>query len=62
MENATKGLIVLAGVAFIMAVITNFTGPLFGIGLSAEGASRACSNLALLAIAVAMGWNSSSSA
>ncbi len=60
MANATKGLIVLAGVAFVLAVITAFTGPIGGV-LFAEGASRACTNLALLAVAVAVGWNSSSS-
>ncbi len=57
MSNTTKALIVLSGIAFLLAVVTSlFTGPIMGV--HPEGFSRACSNLALLAIAVAVGWNS----
>jgi len=40
----------LAVLAFLLAVVTNFTGML--LGTPAEGYSRACTNLALLAIAL----------
>jgi hypothetical protein len=52
MNTATKVLTALAGLAFVLAVLTNFTGPIAGTG--AEGFSRACTNLALLAIAVSL--------
>jgi len=48
--NLTKVLVVLSAIVFIMAVITAVTG--VGLGVSPEGYSRACTNLALLAIAV----------
>ena len=53
MAQLAKALIAVAAVAFLMAVVTNFTGnsesgPLLA---TAEGFSRACTNLALLAIA-----------
>ena len=51
MQNLAKALTALAAVAFLLAVITAFTGPLEPLGASAEGYSRACTNLALLAIA-----------
>ena len=55
MSNATKGLTVLAGLAFLLAAIAAlFTGPIMGI--PPEGLSRACSNLALIAIALAVTW------
>ena len=50
MANLTKLLVVLAAIGFIMAVVTALTG--LGLGVSPEGYSRACTNLALLAIAV----------
>jgi hypothetical protein len=49
--NLTKVLVVLAAIGFIMAVITAITGVRL-VGVSPEGYSRACSNLALLAIAM----------
>ncbi len=51
MSNAMKGLIGLSGLAFLLAVIATFlTGSIMGI--TAEAFSRACSNLALIAIAL----------
>ena len=49
MAQLAQGLTALAAVAFILAVVTNFTGDLL---TTSEGFSRACSNLALLAIAL----------
>ena len=51
MKNITMGLVALSALGFAMAVLVNLvTGPIAGVG--AEGFSRACTNLALLAIAV----------
>jgi hypothetical protein len=52
MSNLAKTLTGLAVLAFVLAIVTNFSGGL--LNTSAEGYSRACSNLALLAIAVAV--------
>ena len=53
MRNFTKVLVGLAGLAFILAVIGSaFTGPIMGV--TAEGFSRACTNLALIAIALSL--------
>jgi hypothetical protein len=49
MVNLAKALAGLAGVAFIMAVVTNFT---YEMGATAEGFSRASTNLALFATAL----------
>jgi len=51
MAALTKGLVGLAGVAFVLAVVTNFMG---GILTSSEGWSNATTNLALLALALAL--------
>jgi len=50
MENITKGLVGLAALAGLLAVIFSLTDltPI----VSAEGFSRACNNLALIAIAL----------
>ena len=51
MSNILKALIALSCVAFVIAAI----GSIFGlnlIGTSPEGYSRACNNLALIAIAL----------
>lgn len=63
MAQLPKALIAAAAVAFLMAVVTNFTGnsesgPLLA---TAEGFSRACTNLALLAIALTLGFGGSRS-
>ena len=55
MANTTKGLITLAIVAFILAVISVIIQRSI-MGVSAEGFSRASSNLALIALAIGMCW------
>ena len=50
MPGIAKLLVLLAVISFVLAVIGAFTGALIGIG--AEAYSRACTNLALLALAV----------
>ena len=52
MPALAKLLTALAALAFVLAVLTNFTGPI--MGTVAEGFSRACNNLALLAIALVL--------
>ena len=56
MAQLAKGLTALAAVAFVMAVVVNFTGDLLA---TAEGFSRASTNLALLAIALVLGFGGS---
>ncbi len=51
MEYVVKGLVVLAALAFILGVLAGITGGAL-MGFPAESFSRACSNLALVAIAV----------
>jgi hypothetical protein len=53
MAQLAKGLTALSALAFILAVVTNFTGDLL---TTAEGFSRASANLALLAIALVLGF------
>lgn len=60
MSSLAKALAVLSAVAFVLAVLTSFTGVIAGI--SPEGFSRACTNLALLAIAMAFLFKGSSRA
>jgi hypothetical protein len=50
MRTLAKALVGLAALAFLLAVVTAFTGRLMHV--HPEGFSRACSNLALLAIAL----------
>ncbi len=52
MKNVAMGLVALSALGFILAVVVILagTGPIAGV--SAEGFSRACTNLALLALAV----------
>ena len=52
MAQLPKALTALAALAFVLAVVTNFTGDLLA---TAEGFSRASANLALLAIALVLG-------
>jgi hypothetical protein len=49
MYSMGKGLTILSAVAFLLAVASNYVGPILSV--TAEGFSRTCSNLALLAIA-----------
>ena len=52
MSNLVKALIGLAALAFVLAVVTHFTGGL--VRTQAEAYSRASANLALLAIALVL--------
>ena len=52
LRTLAKALIALAAIAFVLAVVTAFTGQLMNV--HPEGFSRACSNLALLAIALVL--------
>ena len=51
MENVAKGLVALAALSFIAAVLASLMGGAL-MGFPAESFSRACSNLALVAIAL----------
>jgi hypothetical protein len=51
MSNLPKALVGLAALAFVLAVVTHFIGPLL-LGTTPEAYSRASTNLALLAIAL----------
>ena len=51
MLNLPTACVVLAALAFVAAVVTNFIGDYFA---TAEGYSRASANLALLAIAIVL--------
>ena len=53
MSKIMIGLIILAGLAFVLAVISTLFS-LNILGIQPEGFSRACSNLALIAIALAV--------
>ena len=55
MENLPKLFLSLAILAFLLAIITVFTGSMIA-GLQPESFSRACTNLALLAIGFAVVW------
>ena len=57
MRTLAKVLIGLAGLAFVLAVYGAFAGRLMHI--TAEGFSRASSNLALLAIALVLTFDTS---
>ncbi len=50
MPGVAKLLVALAALTFVLAVIGAWTGTIMGIG--AEAYSRACTNLALLALAI----------
>ena len=57
MAQLAKALTALAALAFILATVTNFTGNFMDPFLTtAEGYSRASTNLALLAIALMLGF------
>ena len=51
MENVAKGLVALAALSFIGAVLASLMGGAL-MGFPAESFSRACSNLALISIAL----------
>ncbi len=50
MPGIAKLLVLLAAITFVIAVLAAWTGNMMGIG--AEALSRACTNLALIAIAM----------
>ena len=52
MPGIAKLLVLLAVITFVLAVVGAWTGTIMGI--CAEAFSRACTNLALLAIAIVM--------
>jgi hypothetical protein len=56
MRALAKVLIALSALAFVLAVVTAFTGRL--MDLQPEGFSRASANLALLAIALVLTFES----
>lgn len=53
MDNVAKGLVALAVLSFIAAVLAGLMGGAL-MGFPAESFSRACTNLALVAVAVMM--------
>jgi hypothetical protein len=57
MRTLAKVLVGLAGLAFVLAVAASFTGRIMHV--HPEGFSRACSNLALLAIALVLTFDTS---
>lgn len=56
MANLAKALVGLAALTFVLAVVSNFLGEESGLLATAEGYSRASANLALLAIALVLGF------
>ena len=61
MPGIAKLFVLLALITFVLAVIGGaFTGPIFGIG--AEAYSRACTNLALMALAIVVVFKEEQSA
>ena len=60
MSTLVKALIGLAVLAFVLAVVTHFAGPV--VQTQAEAYSRASANLALLAIALVLTFGYGASA
>ncbi len=60
MPGIAKLLVLLAAITFVLAVVGAYTGNIVGIG--AEAYSRACTNLALLAIAIVLVFKEEGSA
>lgn len=54
MEGAAKALVGLAALSFLAAIVVAFTGPI--LELPSEAFSRACTNLALLALCLFVGF------
>lgn len=54
MSTLSKAFIGLAAIAFVLALVTSFAGPIFDT--TAEGFSRASTNLALLAIGLVVAF------
>ncbi len=56
MRNLTRVLILLSAVGFVLAVVASFTR--VGLpGITPEGFSRGCTNLALIAIALLLAFD-----
>ncbi len=60
MPGIAKLLVLLAAITFVLAIVGAFAGNIVGIG--AEAYSRACTNLALLALAMVMVFKEEQSA
>ena len=60
MEGAAKACVGLAVLAFLMAVVVSFTGPI--LELPSEAFSRACTNLALIGLCLFVGFKESGGA
>lgn len=60
MAGFAKLMVWVALLAFVLAVVVSFTGPIMGI--PAEALSRACTNLALIGIGLMLGEKAASSA
>lgn len=60
MSNLAKLLTGLSALAFVLAVVAHFAGPI--VTLEAEGYSRASADLALLAIALVLTFGRTASA
>ena len=60
MPGVVKPLVYLALITIVIAVVGSFTGSMMGIG--SEAFSRACTNLALLAIAIGVAFKEEGSA
>ncbi len=58
MATLVKALVGLAALAFVFAAVSNFLGEEAALVATAEGYSRASANLALLAIALVLGFGS----
>jgi hypothetical protein len=54
MQNIARGLILIAFLAFVAAVVGTLLGPQKVFQIAPEALSRACTNLALVGIGVAM--------
>jgi hypothetical protein len=54
MQNIARGLILIAFLAFVAAVIGVLFGTKIVMGIDPESLSRACTNLALVGIGVAL--------
>jgi hypothetical protein len=59
MSNLVKALIGLSALAFVLAVLAHFAGPI--VGMHAEAYSQASANLALLAIALVLTFGGTAS-
>ena len=59
MESLAKACVGLAALAFILAVVTAFTGPIL---VGAEAYSSASTNLALLALCLFLGFKAGKAA